>query len=61
MNLSQGLRSHSLISNEELKAEYRELLAVVKKEYEEIIKGEVQRAISSDEGAMQRLCGKLHR
>ncbi|MEZ4870778.1 MAG: hypothetical protein R2827_00755 [Bdellovibrionales bacterium] len=45
-----------LISNEELKADYRELLGVVRQEYEEIIKGEVQRAISADEGALQRLC-----
>ncbi len=55
--LESGLRHHSLISNEELKQEYKELLSVVKQEYEEIIKSEVQRAISADEGALQRLCG----
>ena len=54
--LESGLKSHSLLSNEELKAEYRELLGVVKQEYEEIIKAEVQRAISADESALQRLC-----
>ena len=54
--LESGLKHHSLISNEELKQEYRELLGVVKQEYEEIIKAEVQRAISADEGALQRLC-----
>lgn len=54
--LESGLRHHSLISNEELKQEYKELLSVVKQEYEEIIKSEVQRAISADEGALQRLC-----
>lgn len=54
--LESGLKNHSLISNEELKTEYRELLGVVLQEYEEIIKAEVQRAISADEGAMQRLC-----
>lgn len=54
--LESGLKNHSLLSNEELKAEYRELLGVVKQEYEEIIKGEVQRAISADESALQRLC-----
>lgn len=54
--LESGLKHHSLLSNEELKQEYRELLAVVKQEYEEIIKGEVQRAISADDGALQRLC-----
>jgi len=55
--LESGLKHHSLIANEELKQEYRELLGVVKQEYEEIIKSEVQRAISADEGALQRLCG----
>lgn len=54
--LESGLKSHSLLSNEELKAEYKELLGVVLQEYEEIIKGEVQRAISSDESALARLC-----
>lgn len=55
--LESGLKNHSLISNEELKADYRELIGVVRQEYEEIIKGEVQRAISADEGALTRLCG----
>ncbi len=54
--LESGLKHHSLISNEELKQEYKELLSVVKQEYEEIIKSEVQRAISADEGSLQRLC-----
>ena len=55
--LESGLKHHSLLANEELKAEYRELLSVVKQEYEEIIKGEVQRAISADDSALARLCG----
>ncbi len=55
--LESGLKHHSLIGNEELKQEYKELLGVVKQEYEETIKSEVQRAISADEGALQRLCG----
>jgi len=55
--LESGLKNHSLISNEDLKADYRELLGVVKQEYEEIIKGEVQRAISADQAALSRLCG----
>ncbi|MFN7904287.1 MAG: PrkA family serine protein kinase [Pseudobdellovibrionaceae bacterium] len=54
--LESGLRHHSLIANDELKSDYRELLSVVLQEYEEIIKGEVQRAISADESALQRLC-----
>lgn len=55
--LESGLKHHSLLANEELKAEYRELLSVVKQEYEEIIKGEVQRAISADDSALARVCG----
>jgi serine protein kinase len=55
--LESGLKHHSLIANEELKGEYRELLSVVKQEYEEIIKAEVQRAISADDSALSRLCG----
>ncbi len=57
IELENGLKNHSLISNEELKADYRELIGVVKQEYEEVIKAEVQRAISADESALARLCG----
>lgn len=55
--LESGLKHHSLIGTEETRAEYRELLSIVKQEYEEIIKAEVQRAISADDGALARLCG----
>ena len=55
--LEGGLKHHSLLSNEEMKQDFKELLSVVKQEYEEVIKAEVQRAISADEGALQRLCG----
>ena len=54
--LEGGLSHHSLISDENTKKRYRELLAIVKEEYEDIIKGEVQRAISADEDAIRRLC-----
>jgi len=54
--LEGGLRHHSLISSEEKKKQFRELLQVVKQEYEDIVKSEVQRAISADEEAMARLC-----
>ena len=54
--LEGGLKHHSLISSEDKKKHYRELLAVVKQEYEDIVKSEVQRAISADEEAMARLC-----
>jgi serine protein kinase len=54
--LESGLTHHSLINDEETKKQYIEMLAVVKEEYEDIIKGEVQRAISADEDAIKRLC-----
>jgi len=53
--LEGGLSHHSLITDEELKKEYKELLATVREEYEDILKGEVQRAISADEDAIKRL------
>ena len=53
--LESGLSHHSLITDEELKKEYKELLAVVREEYEDILKAEVQRAISADEDAIKRL------
>ncbi len=54
--LEEGLDHHSLIADEELKKRYKELLAVVREEYEDVVKGEVQRAISADEDAIKRLC-----
>ncbi|QOJ13369.1 MAG: serine protein kinase [Planctomycetia bacterium] len=53
--LETGLSHHSLINDEELKKRYKELLSVVREEYEDVLKGEVQRAISADEEAIQRL------
>jgi len=55
--LEAGLKHHSLINSEDLKQEYRELLGVVKEEYTNIVKNEVQRAIAADEAALARLCG----
>jgi serine protein kinase len=46
-----------LISSDEKRREYKEMLAVVKQEYEDIVKNEVQRAISADEDAISKLCG----
>ena len=54
--LEEGLRHHSLIANDELRKHYKDLLALVKEEYEDIIKNEVQKAISADEDAIARLC-----
>ena len=55
--IEEGLDHHSLISDPETKKRYKDLLLVVREEYEEIIKNEVQRAISADEEAIARLCG----
>jgi serine protein kinase len=55
--LEAGLRHHSLIANEELREHFRQLVSVVKEEYTDIVKNEVQRAIAADEDALTRLCG----
>src|SRR5438045_8010075 len=54
--LEAGLRHHSLITNQEQLQHFKELLAVVKEEHEDIVKNEVQRAIAADEDAPTRLC-----
>ncbi|MBX6315394.1 MAG: serine protein kinase [Isosphaeraceae bacterium] len=54
--LEAGLKHHSLINSEETRKHYKQLLAVVKEEYEDIVKNEVQRAIAADEEALSRLC-----
>ncbi len=53
--LEKGLRHHSLITNEEEKKRYVECIGMVKREYEDIVKNEVQRAISADEDAIEKL------
>jgi len=55
--LEAGLKHHSLLTSDEQRKRYKELLAVVKEEYEDIVKNEVQRAIAADEDALKRLCG----
>ena len=55
--LESGLKHHSLINSEDLRNRYREILGVVKEEYENIVKNEVQRAIAADDDALKRLCG----
>jgi len=54
--LEGGLKSHSLISNDDERESFRELLGVVKEEYTDIVKNEVQKAIAADDGALNRLC-----
>jgi serine protein kinase len=54
--LEAGLRTHSLISSEDVRKRYRDLLGTVKQEYEDVVKNEVQRAISADEDSIKKLC-----
>jgi serine protein kinase len=54
--IEKGLSTHSLITSEEDRQRYKELLNVVRQEYEDIVKNEVQRAISADEEAISKLC-----
>jgi serine protein kinase len=54
--IESGLKHHALIASDEKRRDYRELLAVVKQEYEDVVKNEVQRAISADEDAIAKLC-----
>lgn len=53
--LEKGLRNHSLITNEEQRKKFLDCIGIVKREYEEIVKNEVQRAISADEEAIAKL------
>ncbi len=55
--LDAGLKHHSLIGSEEEREHFRQLISVVKEEYTDIVKNEVQRAIAADEDALTRLCG----
>jgi serine protein kinase len=54
--LESGLKHHSLVGDESTRNGYRELIAVVKEEYTDVVKNEVQRAIAADEDALTRLC-----
>ena len=55
--LEAGLKHHGLLNAEEQKQKFSELLGVVKQEYEDVVKNEVQRAISADEDAIAKLAG----
>jgi serine protein kinase len=54
--LESGLDHHSLIASKEIKKQFKELIEVVREEYEDVVKNEVQRAISADEDAISKLC-----
>ncbi len=55
--LEEGLRHHALIKDDDQYRQFKELLSVVREEYEDVVKNEVQRAIAADEEALTRLCG----
>lgn len=55
--LESGLKHHSLITNERDRERFGLLLNEVREEYDEIVKNEVQRAITADESAIRRLAG----
>lgn len=57
IELRDGLKHHSLISNPDERKEYEGLLQVVETEYEEIVKNEVQEAIACDHDSLAKLCG----
>ncbi|MBT3982577.1 MAG: serine protein kinase [Bacteriovoracaceae bacterium] len=54
--LESGLKHHALINNTEMYDKYKEMLVVSRQEYEDIVKNDVQKAISVDENAIQTLC-----
>lgn len=54
--LRSGLKSSSLITNQDEIAKYNECLDLVQKELDEILKNEVQKALVADDKAIVRLC-----
>lgn len=53
--LESGLK-HSMANNQDAAEKYREMLAIVRQEYTDIVKNDVQKAISLDESAIETLC-----
>ena len=53
--IESGLKHHSLITNERDRERFGLLLSEVREEYDEMVKNEVQRAITADESAIRRL------
>jgi len=54
--ISDSLEYYSLINNEDERKRYKELVAAATKEYDEIVKDEVQKALIGDEDAVKKLC-----
>lgn len=57
-SIESGLAHHSLVASGEIRKRYLELAALVREEYESIIKHEVQVAIAADQDEVDRLCSK---
>jgi serine protein kinase len=54
--LESGLKHHNLVNSKDQMEHYREMLAMTRQEYEDIVKNDVQKAISLDETAIETLC-----
>ncbi|PIK15506.1 MAG: serine protein kinase [Halobacteriovorax sp. JY17] len=54
--LESGLKHHGLINSADQLDHYKEMLAVTRQEYEDIVKNDVQKAICLDESAIETLC-----
>lgn len=55
--IEKKLKYHSLITSPEQLKEYTGLVQTVRQEYEDLAKSEVQKAVSADEEALDKLCG----
>ncbi|MBI4042109.1 MAG: serine protein kinase, partial [Deltaproteobacteria bacterium] len=60
-DLENGLKHHSLISSEDQRSRFRELISTAREECEERIRREVQQAVVADERHLAELCANyLH-
>lgn len=53
--MEEGLKTHSLIENEDQRKQFRACIDIAKEEYEELLKKDVQDALVLDDNAMNRL------
>ena len=54
--IEDGLGAHSMVASEPVRRRYRELVSLVREEYDQIIREEVEVAIAADDEALDRLC-----
>jgi serine protein kinase len=55
-SIEEGLGAHSMVASEPVRRRYRELVSLVREEYDQIIREEVEVAIAADDDALDRLC-----